>query len=327
MCNFLEKCRLHIKYISLFLIVIILASCDPTDNSLHGYVEGEFVLISPTSSGLLQTLSVKRGQKIKSGDPLFSLDTTELALNENSTIADLEQAKAKLRDISKGERPEEVEVILKQKEQAQINVINTKKEYIRILDLTKKGTMSQSSLDNATAAYDGAKAKLEELNAKLKVADLGARTDQISVAKEEVTRIEQLLAQIKNKLNDAAPIAPFDGIVQDTYFNPGEYIATGKPVVSLLSPENIKIRFFIPQKLISFFHLDKIIKVKCDSCSNPITAKISYISSEVEYTPPVIYSIDSRDKLVFLVEAKIIGENDNKLLPPGLPVDIEWNSK
>ena len=309
-----------------FIVFIILASvlfaaCRPSDDGLHGYIEGEFVMVAPTSGGLLETLSVKRGQRVEAGDPLFTLDLTELTAQRDSAAADVQRLRAELDDLLKGERPEEIEIILKQKEQAQAALTNAQAEYNRMLPLSKNGVVSESVRDDAKAALDSAKARTDELNAQLKTANLGARIDRIEAAKASVAGAEQALAQAEKRVKDAAPVAPASGMVEDTFFRPGEYVAAGQPVVNLLPPENVKIRFFVPQKIVPKLTQGQAITISCDGCSAPVSAKIYYIAPESEFTPPVIFSVESREKLVFLIEAT--PDEFHAELRPGLPVDID----
>ena len=314
------------KFFIITLISTLLTACSFSEDKLyHGYIEEESVMIAATSSGLLETLSVERGQTVKNGDPLFSLDLTELIAQRDSAIANLERLKAELEDSLKGERSEEIQVVLKKKEQAEALLTNAQAQYNRVLPLHEAGAVSASDLDNAQATLDSAKAQVEELEAQLKTASLGARVDKIKAAKASVAAAEQTLAQTEKKLEDAAPLAPSSGIIEDTFFRPGEYVTAGQPVVDLLPPENIKVRFFVSQKIVAQLKYGQIITVSCDGCSKPIKAKISYIASEAEFTPPVIYSVESRDKLVFLIEAK--PEEFSPELRPGLPVDISLGSQ
>jgi HlyD family secretion protein len=97
--------------------------------------------------------------------------------------------------------------------------------------------------------------------------------------------------------------SPAEGSVQRIYFRPGETVGPGLPVIALLPPENIKIRFFVPEALLPEIGLGKTMTVFCDGCEKSLTAKVSFIASTAEFTPPVIYSLDERAKLVFLIEA------------------------
>ncbi len=301
-------------------LCFFLTACLPEKNTLHGYVEGEFVMLSPTTGGLLGKLNVERGQSVSVNQPLFSLDLTELKARQNSAKADLLHTQAELADLLKGERPEELAVILKQKEQAEATLTDTKTDYERELLLVKIGGTSQSAVSDAKAAYANAKGHLDELDAQLKAANLAARVDRIESAKAIVEGAKQILNQADKKLLEAAPKAPLAGVINDTFYRPGEYVAAGQPVVSLLPPANIQVRFFVPQKILPHLKIGEKILVSCDGCKTQMPASITYIASQSEYTPPVIYSVESREKLVFLIEAK--PDSYQVELRPGLPVDI-----
>ena len=182
--------------------------------------------------------------------------------------------------------------------QAEAALVNAQKEFARIEPLAAKGAASQSERDKDKAALDTAVAAEE-------------------AAKQRLIQAERLLAE-------AAPKAPAAGRVEDTYFRVGEYVPSGTPVVSLLPPGNVKIRFFVPQEAVPRLRAGQAITLGCDGCSAPIQAKITFIANQAEYTPPVIYSVGSRDKLVFLIEAK--PDNFDPQLRPGLPVDISFGA-
>lgn len=303
-----------------WLLPLLLVACQPSDQQLNGYVEGEYLMIAPTSAGLIKSLSVHRGQQIKAGEALFSLDLTELNAQKMRAVAGVHSAQAHLDDLLKGERPEKIEIILAQKEQAKAQLINARKEYQRVLPLSKTGSLSRASLDKARAELDRAQARRDELEAQVKAANLGGRIDEINGAKASLQSAEQLLVEADKKLSDAAPLSPVTGLVEDTFFQPGEFVSMGQPVVKLLPPEKVKLRFFVSQKTVAGLAPGDAVEVTCDGCTGPIAAKVSYVASQAEYTPPVIYSVESREKLVFLVEA--VPDQYQKELRPGLPVSI-----
>jgi HlyD family secretion protein len=117
--------------------------------------------------------------------------------------------------------------------------------------------------------------------------------------------------------------APLAGRVEQIYRRPGEFAPAGQPVIALLAPENIKLRFFAPQNMLAKLKLGQTVRISCDGCAKPIDARISFIASEPQFTPPVIYSIEQRDKLVYLVEAKPVGAQS---LRPGQPIDVGFVS-
>jgi HlyD family secretion protein len=120
--------------------------------------------------------------------------------------------------------------------------------------------------------------------------------------------------------------APQSGLVYETLFREGEWVPAGKPVVVLLPPRNIKVRAFIPETRVGSIHYGETARVTEDGVQNPFVGKVSYISPRAEYTPPVIYSRESRAKLVFMVEL-IFDPQDVANLHPGQPVDVEFKSK
>lgn len=313
-----------LRALHILMLVLFITACHKNEPVFHGYVEGEFLLISPTTSGLLASIDVQRGQKVIRQQKLFSLDLTDLESQHNSALASLKVAQFNLKDMQKGQRPQELSVIFKQKEQAKAIFANAEKEYQRDMPLANSNAISQMTLDNAKSAYLNAKGRIEELDAQIETAKLGSRIDKIEGANASIDIAKRSLDQIEKRLHDASPTSPEEGLIQDTYFRAGEYINAGQPVISLLPPKNIKIRFFLPQKLIAKLRQGQLVTIRCDGCNKSIQAKVSYISSSAEYTPPVIYSVESRDKLVFMIEAIPVGYYEE--LKPGLPVDIRLDN-
>ena len=101
----------------------------------------------------------------------------------------------------------------------------------------------------------------------------------------------------------------------------GEWVPAGRPVVSLLPPGNLKARFYVPEEVLGTIRIDQEVQIACDGCEAPVAATIAFVSTQAEYTPPVLYGKESRTKLVFLVEARIAPAEAAKL-HPGQPVDI-----
>ena len=130
------------------------------------------------------------------------------------------------------------------------------------------------------------------------------------------------LAQIKWQLDQKTVKSPVSGAVIDTLYQTGEYVPASYPVVKLLPPENIKVRFFVPEKIVGTLKLGQTATIICDGCKETLPAKITFIASEAEYTPPVIYSQENTQKLVFMVEART-SVDKSPLLHPGQPVEVD----
>ena len=286
----------------------------------HGYVEGEYLLVAAPASGTLETLSVARGAQVAAGAPLFSLDLTTARAERDRLAAALSQARAQLADLRKGRRPDELAVVAAQKAQAEAALRYSAIDLERQQTLVARKVSSDDRLDAARAARDQDRARLEELTALLAVSNLPARPDLIRAAEDAVAQAEAALAQAEKRLAELAPLAPESALVEDTLFNPGEWVPAGSPVVSLLPPGKVKLVVFVPEPLMARVRPGNRLPVRCDGCPPGLSAQVTYVAPRAEYTPPVIYSVGSREKLVFRVEARL---EDGASLNPGLPVDVE----
>ena len=168
----------------------------------------------------------------------------------------------------------------------------------------RAGGIPQTDLINAQAAAESSTAKVRELEASLAVDALPAREQQIKAQLSQVAADRASLADATWKLQQKEIASPRRGLVFDTLYREGEWVAAGNPVVELLPPENLEIRFFVPESVVGKLRVGQSIRVNCDGCSADIGATITFISPQNEYTPPVIYSNENRSKLVFMVIAK-----------------------
>ena len=305
----------------IFSALLLLSACAPSsDNEFNGYVEGEYVYISPYTSGILDEIFVSKGQKIDIGDDLFAIDNEIWSANLVQAQNELDKAYANLANLSKGKRKQELEVIIKQKAQADALLENAEKEYKRAKNLVKTNIVSKSDYDKKTADYQSAKEKVAELEASLESAKLSAREDELKAAQNDIEIAKQNLIKIKKQAENNLVKSKVRGQVEDVYFRLGEFVPNGNPVVAILPPENVKIRFFVPQKILPKIKLNMPLSINCDGCRMPLEAKVSFISTQSEFTPPVIYSVESREKLVYMLEAVFADKKQN--LHPGQPITI-----
>jgi HlyD family secretion protein len=286
---------------------------------VQGYIEGEYVYVGAPVAGRLETLHVARGAQVAAGASLFQLDRSSEQPARDEAAARLARAEADLANLRKGKRPSEIESIEAQLAQAQAMLQLAEAELERRERLVASNVASREAVDQARAAYERDRARVAELQAELKTAQLGARTDEIQAAAAEVTAAQAQLAQAEWRLDQMSQAAPQAGAVIDTLYRPGEWVAAGAPVVSLLPPDNVKVRFFVPEPRLGAIEVGDEVRVSCDACPPDLTAVVSFISPDAEYTPPVIYSREMRAKLVYLVEAR---PRQTAALHPGQPVDV-----
>lgn len=301
---------------------LALAACgeDPASRPYQGYVEGEFLLVGAKVTGQLATLDVAAGDAVEAGDRLFGLDPKQAEARRTEAAARLEQAEAELQNLLKGKRPLEIAVIEAQVDEARARLALADAQYKRIDRLTGERVASQSQLDDARMSRDVAKAELERLKRELETARLPAREDEIEASRRNVNAARATLDAVATELDDLTQSAPRAGRVQEIFYREGEIVPAGRPVVSLLPPDNRKIRFFVPEAELSAVSLGEEVTVSCDGCPQTLRARISFVSDEAEYTPPVIFSVESRNKLVYKVEA--VPSGPASALKPGQPVDV-----
>jgi len=230
------------RFVRVALIVSVagfLTGCGNNDQSkLQGWVEADYVFVSADEAGRVETLSVREGDAVTKGKPLFTLDD------------DLQRAELVVRKST---------------------VTTAQQAFDRAKELLKSAAGTQKAYEDAEAA--------------LRQADANAAWAETRLARRRA-------------------VSPNQGSIQQIYFRPGETVPAGRPVLSVLPPNNVKIRFFAPQALTPRVKLGDTVEVSCDGCEKGLTARISFIAQNAEFTPPVIYSLEERAKLVFLIEAR-----------------------
>jgi HlyD family secretion protein len=304
------------------IVLLLVAGCSDGSKAerAQGYVEGEFVRIAPETGGRLVRLDVAKGQDIEAGAPLFALDDRD----ERAALAQAEAnqavAAAQLADLKTGRRPEEIRVLDAQFAEAEATLVAAQKAYERNVTLSDKAVASAAALDQSKADLDAATARVDAARQNRAVAELAARPDAIRAAEENVAALAAAVEEAKTRLARRQQSAPASAQVADTIFRVGEMVPAGQPVVSLLPQEGRKIVFFIPEAKRSAIRVGERVAIGCDGCADDLAASVTVIASSAEFTPPVIYSTESRSKLVFRIEAR--PEGAAARLEPGQPVDV-----
>jgi len=303
-------------------MALALCACGKSDPpSLQGYVEGEYVRVAAPFAGTLLELQTARGSQVDAGTPLFVLEQENEDAARREAQENVRKAEAQAENLRKGPRQTELETSRAQLTQAQVQADFSEREWKRQLDLVSKGFVSQSVADAAKTTRDRDRDKVNEMRNALATLEAGSRPDEIRAAEAEAAAAKQSLAQADWKLRQKTVASTVAGVVNDTLFVRGEWVPAGAAVVSVLPPANVKARFFVPETLLGRVKVGQGVKLACDGCAAPIDAKVSFIAPQAEFTPPVIYSRDSRAKLVFLVEARPAPADAAKL-HPGQPVDV-----
>jgi HlyD family secretion protein len=270
------------KRILILSLTLIAAACSQAPSGvMQGYGEADYVYLSSQDAGIVGELFVHEGDAIAAGAPVFRMNPERLGYAAQSASAQRAAAADAIRT-------------------AQANAVLAQRNYARGAELFQRGFYPRARLDSDRAALDAANAQLAQTRRQAGAA--GAET---------------ALAQAR--VDDTSTRAPAAGTIEQIFQRPGEVVAAGQPIVALLPPGNMKVRFFAPQALLARLPVGARVAIACDGCAANLTARVSFVAREPQFTPPVIYSLDQREKLVFLVEAR---PDNPSAIRPGVPVDV-----
>ncbi|MBO0750657.1 MAG: HlyD family efflux transporter periplasmic adaptor subunit [Bradyrhizobiaceae bacterium] len=298
------------------------ASRMPPAAEWQGYAEADFIKVGPTQPGLLTAIYVARGSRVEAGAPLFDQDDANDRASQDQAVRQLKQAEEQLANLKSGGKPTEIEQAEASLADATAARDKLQGDVRRNEELVKIGGVSKQQLDDQHADLRSANARVQGLQAALMQmrAPLG-REGEIRAQQQQVESLRAAVAMAQWRIDQRHVTAPASGVVADVLARPGETIPAGGAVVSLLPPENIFVRFFVPEPRFAEVHVGDSVTLLCDGCPANLTATVSFISPQAEYTPPVIYSETIRAKLVYMVEARPPRERA-ALINPGQPIAV-----
>ena len=280
--------------------------------ALSGYIEGETLFLAAPVAGTLTSLAAIEGQRVAGGAPLFTIDPATLS-------AQGEQARARVAEA--GTQIAAAQATVQQAESeaaaAAADADKARRDLNRLLAVRRIDPAAVAGKD-----VDAAQAALREANARLAAArdSAAARRSQVGAARAQQDQARGGAREVQIRVGQLSPSAPGPASVEDVFFRPGEWVAANQPVLALLPDSQVKVRFFVPEREVARYRPGRTIRFACDACPSGLSARITYVSPRPEFTPPIIYSRDSRDRLVFMVEA--LPDRPRRLMP-GLPVDVE----
>ena len=299
----------------------------PPPVTWQGYADADYVKIGPTQQGLLTNVAVSRGDAVAAGAPLFAQDDTEDRAALDQATRQLGQAQEQLANLQAGGKPTEIQ-------QAEANLVDAKSTALRVQAdlarsevLLRNGNATRQNTDQLSADDRSARAKVESAQAALAQmqAPMG-RASEIKAQAATVAAAQAAVAMAQWRLDQRKVAAPVAGRIADVLARPGETMAAGAPVVSLLPPGNILVRFFVPEADLAGIHRGDKVGLACDACPPDLAATIAFVSPQAEYTPPLIYSESSKAKLVFLIEARP-RPDQAAVLNPGEPIVVRPAAK
>jgi HlyD family secretion protein len=302
------------------LIAIVIPGFGATEPPrFNGYVEARYVYAAPATGGPIETISVAEGDVVLDGDLLFRLKQDQQISALQAAEARVAAAEAALANLTTGGREDELDVVRASLQKAEADLSLARETSARSGKLFAEGLIAQSKYDQDRATLASAEAQVKQLSAQLKVSELPARDAQQQQAEANLAAAQADAEAANWALADRTVTAPAAGRVERVYYDPGEVVAAGSPVISILPEGALKVKFYLPETARAEFTLGETVAVSCDGCPDGLIARLSYMASDPQFTPPVIYSRDERQRLSFLVEATLEGAS----LPPGQPVTVE----
>ena len=291
-------------------VIVIAPRLQPAP-MLSGYIEGEPLYLASPIAGALTEVDVARGERVAAGAPLFVVDTRTLAAQQQQAGGQVAEARATIAAAGDTQGQQQAQVAA-----ARATAAEADREFARMQRLLRlgDGAVSQLDADKARAAAQTAHAQLEAAQRQA-----GAAAAQVASAAGRLGQAEGARADAAARLGQAAPRAPAPARVEDVFVQTGEWAAANQPVVSLLPDERVRLRFFVPEREVARYRIGRQVRFSCDGCASGLVATINYVAPRPEFTPPVIYSLQSRDRLVFLVEALPARPRN---LTPGQPIDV-----
>lgn len=306
-------------------LFILFSACGQSDiphdssRSIQGYAEGRLIYLAPRTLGPITTLSVEEGDPVEKNDMLFSLDdgtATSALAQAQATHAALE---ARLADLQAGGRQQDIDAARQSVARANAALKLAKGNQARSAALVAKGQAPQSRLDQDDAVLAQAQAELGMQKAQLALVRAPARKDAISGAADDVRAQQAVMAQAAKALANLSVWAPTDGVIEMVLRRRGEIAGPSQPVLALLAPEQLRIRFFIAETDLALLQTGDRVQLSCDSCKALQEGRIVFIANSAEFTPPIIFTEKERKKLVYMVEAR--PETPSRF-HPGQPVMV-----
>lgn len=305
------------------LLSALFSACDTPPPFATGYVEGDFVLIAPIAVAQVSAVTVTRGDHVEAGAPLVAMEKRDAEIALAEARAAEARAASQLANLQEGRRPEEIRVLEATLTSARAQSNEAAKEVARQQSLNARNVSPEAQLDQARTAAEVAAARVAEAEANLAVARLPARAQEIEAARAGLAQAQAAREAAEWQVSQRALSAPAPGTIYDVVREPGEIAGPSAPVLSFLPDGAVKLRLYVPEPAVAHIRPGTRLVVNCDGCTGQ-GATVSYVSDAPEFTPPVIYSLQNRQKLVFLVEARPDPGSDR--LKPGQIVDVDLSA-
>ncbi len=309
--------------ILLFLILAgFILSCTKQENpqiEAHGILDSTQIKISSKIPGRITEIYYEEGQRVKKGDLLFRIDCKDLELQLRQSEINLQISETQYKLIKKGARKEDIEQIRYSAEILKTNLEIAKNDFERARNLYAANAISKKALEDSELRVKVIEKQLEATNENLKKVSNISREEEIESARLKIESTKVAIEILKERISECDVFSPVDGVVTSRIFNTGEIINAGSTVYLITDNSRIFLKVYLKEKEVFKVKINDQARIRVDGIDREFPARVSYISDVAEFTPRNVYTKDERVKLVFMV--KLIIENSDGLLKPGLPAD------
>jgi HlyD family secretion protein len=292
-----------------------------------GTVEATEADLGFQAGGRIEEITVRDGDLVGAGQELARLESAELEARRSAAQAQLDGARAQLAELQRGARPEE----LRQARAAEAMARERMQEASRVLERTRAleegGAVSREALEQARTAYEVARAQHEHASEQLGMVRTGVRTERIEAQQAAVRGAEAALAQVEAALSNAIIRAPFAGVITVRHRQPGEAVAAGAPVLTLMDPDDRWVRIYVREDEVGSVALGQQAQVRVGmGAGATYGGRVTFIASQAEFTPRTVQTAEQRVKLVYAVRVAIT-DDPQRVLKPGMPADVELRAE
>jgi HlyD family secretion protein len=305
-------------------IVWWLATRDEPDRRLwtSGTVEATEAQVGFPGGGRLDSIVVREGQAVARGEELARLDREQVEAERRQAEAELMAARAILSELETGSRPEEVASAQASLRAARARFEQAQREFEITNRLFRTGTVTRAELNRDRLAMDTAATEVTRAEQQLELVRKGPREEAIAAQRARVLQAEARVATLDAVLAQMVLEAPFAGIVTVTHRQPGEIVAPGTAVVTIMDPEDRWVRTYVPLDRIGAIDLGAAATIRSDTFPDrEYPGEVTFIASEAEFTPKQVQTEEERLKLVYAVTVRVL-EDPALELKPGMPVDV-----
>ncbi|HLN71734.1 MAG TPA: HlyD family efflux transporter periplasmic adaptor subunit [Prolixibacteraceae bacterium] len=285
-----------IPLIAMALFLIVACNKNKQQSDAYGNFEAVETIISAESAGKLLAMQVKQGDQLKTGQPIAMIDSTELILKKEQTLAQLSASETKRQNVT-----------------AQINVLKEQRKNVQ----TTQQRLSKMFADQAATQQ-----QMDDINGQLNVLDrqITSTNTQFQLIASEMEVIKKQINLLDEQLSKCRIVSPINGTVLETYLETGELVTPGKPILKMADLSSLELKAYVSGEQLAKVKLGAEVKVMIDSGNEqmqPFTGKISWISSEAEFTPKIIQTREERVKLMYALKIVVVNDGSLKIGMPG----------